>query len=143
MGFGGTGKGIRVYSGVLTATAGTGQSSAPGNGATVTLFDSTAQNPIPGVVLRPPATFKRLHVTIISSHDSGANGFVVEGSEDGTQWDSISSFYPQTYTTAGGRNFWDITRTTPHIRVRYTNSANALTKWQASVELFVDHAASS
>jgi hypothetical protein len=141
MGWGGTGKPVVLYRGVLSAAAGTGQSSAPGNGATVTLWSSNLANPGAGSFY-PPMPLKRFGLTILSSHDSAANGVIVEESEDGSVWDSISAIFPQVYTAANGRQFWDIKKTAAHIRFRYINSANPLAKWQASIEGLVDEAAS-
>lgn len=145
MGFAGPGRPVRLYTGVLSAPAGTGYSSAPGNGATVTIFDSTASGMQPKGAAWKGLPFERYQLTILASADSAASGLVVEGSEDpwGTspRWDTVDSTkFPATYTTASGRVTYDIVRTTAHIRIKYTNSAANLTYWQASLDGLTERA---
>jgi hypothetical protein len=123
---------VTLYRGVLTATAGTGQSSAPGNGATVTLWSSVTVNPISGVVLQPPFKVTRLVLSIVSSHDSAASGVIFEDSADASVWDNVQNF-PQAYFSAAGESIYDVFVTKPYVRVRYINSANTLTKWQTAL----------
>ena len=138
-------KNLTLYRGVLSAPAGSGLSSAPGSGATVTLWDSTATgNQQSGLQVLTPCKIVRFQLTIVSSHDSGTNGVVVEGSEDGSQWDNIDpAKFPATYSAVSGRWVYDVLRTTGQIRFKYTNSANALTKWQTSLEGSMERASPS
>ena len=146
MGFGGPGIPINLYRGVLSAPAGSGLSSAPGNGATVTIWDSTLTDGprgTAGFIAPPlrPCRLQRFQLTILSSHDSGPLGVVVEESDDGTQWDpQNTSVFPATYTAASGRMTYDVVRTAAQSRFKYTNSGNPLTKWQASLDGLTDRA---
>jgi hypothetical protein len=101
----------------------------PASGATVTLFNSTANS---GAIGRG-ARFKTLVVNVQSSHDSAANGLVIEESDDdGVTWTAI---YTKSYVAATDLRFKVRTGaiSAPELRVRFTNSANALTTWRFSV----------
>lgn len=100
----------------------------PASGGTATLFDSTA-------VARANngAKFKSIIINVESSHDSAANGLEISESDDsGTNWSVV---YARTYTQAVDGRLKVIYKliAAPDVRVRYTNSANALTTWRWSV----------
>ena len=122
---------VVLYRGTTTPKAGSGETAGPGSGATVILYDATATNQSPGYNIRP-CQFTRITGDIVSSHDSGALGVIVEMSDDGTQWDAAVGF-PSTYTAASGRLVLDILVTSPFLRIKYTNSAASLTKWQVNI----------
>jgi hypothetical protein len=75
--------------------------------------------------------FERITVNIYSSHDSGASGVVFSSSFDrGTNFRTQSS---QTYLNANGATTYDYLLKGGHVKVAYTNSANALTAWEMEV----------
>lgn len=110
-----------------------GQIAQPGNGATITLWDSGGT--ISGAVSQVAnknggARFKRLLINIFSSHVSAANGLQIdETNDDGTTWDNLVSYTiaATTYT----KNVVSVSA--PRVRVRYVNSANVLTQWRGAV----------
>ena len=112
-----------IKRGNLTGT--TGAQAAPGNGATITIFDS----PVDATQWAPDGIpFDRLQLNIYSSHDSGASGVVFSSSFDrGTNYRTQST---NTYTNAGGATSYDYLMKGGHVKIAYTNSANALTAWE-------------
>lgn len=113
---------------MLSPATGSGEQAAPGNGATITIFDSTANFTGGTDGGYPPwgGKWRRLHLDLYSSHASGTNGVIFEGSADGTNWD-FSDTFTLSATTGSIYNYHV---RTPHVRVRYTNSANVLTGWR-------------
>lgn len=115
-----------IQRGNLTGTG--GAQAAPGNGATITIFDS----PVSATWAVTGIPFDRLQLNIFSSHDSGASGLVFSSSFDrGSNYRTQSS---NTYTNAGGAATYDYLMKGGHVKIVYTNSANALTAWE--MELF-------
>jgi hypothetical protein len=107
----------------------TGSVAQPASGATVTLYNSTANC---GAVGRG-ARIKKLILNLDSSHDSAANGIAVSESDDGgTTWRTV---YTRTYTQATDGRLKLVINSlgAPEIRVQYTNSANTLTTWRYSL----------
>lgn len=109
----------------LTVAAG-GDQAAPASGATVTLYDSGDTT----AALNRGDRWKRLIVSIISSHDSAASGLKFEESNDGgTNWDVVyevtvsGSTYTKNYVAMSGKR----------VRVRYVNSANTLTTFRGCI----------
>lgn len=121
---------IQIARGVLSPAAGSGEQSPPGSGATIIIFDSTAN--ANGKQFNTGIPFSRLALTIVSSADSAANGVIVEGSEDnGATWDAMAT--ASQYLTASGLVAFDIFVTAPQVRIRYINSAAVLTTWKMSL----------
>ena len=121
---------IPIARGVLNPAAGSGEQSPPGSGATIVIFDSTANTN--GLQFATWIPFARLVLSINSSANSGASGVIIEGSEDnGANWDAMQP--AQTYLTANGLTQYDILVTSPQVRLRYTNSASVLTTWRMSL----------
>lgn len=117
---------VLIQRGNLTGTG--GAQAAPGNGATITLFDSTAVVPMWDPICLP---FERIQVNIFSSHDSGANGVVFSSSFDrGANFRTQST---QTYLAANGATTYDYLLKGGHLKVAYTNSANGLTAWEMEI----------
>lgn len=121
---------IVLRRGVLSPVTGKGEQAAPASGATITIWDSTA-NFGDAAAGFPPygAEYRRLLLDLYSSHASATGGVIFEGSADGTNWD-FSEVYDLAATTATVVNYHV---RTPHVRVRYTNSANTLTGWRMSL----------
>lgn len=108
---------------------------APGSGATVTIYDSTANC---GTGWHFSSYFGGLLLTMNSSHDSDAtDGVTIENSHDGTTWyagtDSQGVTFPRQYLTASGEVTYPVIVQRRHIRVKYKNSTNVLTRYLASV----------
>lgn len=120
---------ILLQRGNLTGTG--GAQAAPGNGATITILDSSLQTQwITGL------TPDRVQLNIFSSHDSGASGVTFESSFDrGANWRSQSA---QTYTNASGATTYDYLMKGGHVRIKYVNSANVLTAWEMEVFAIYD-----
>ncbi len=119
-------KRILIRTGKLAPAAGEPEQAAPGSGATITIYDQTADHN--GVGNQKPACpFDRITFTLMSSHDSGASGVVFSESEDGTNFDTVSS---QTYTASNGLTTFDFLCRGGHPKIAYTNSANVLTSWR-------------
>lgn len=117
--------------------AGSGVTAPPGSGATITIYDSTggaaANRAVNGLQFSPPVPWARLVLHIDSSADSAASGVIIEGSTNGgTTWTAM--YAAQTYLTANGPTDYDILVTMPQVRLRYTNSASVLTRWNMSLE---------
>jgi hypothetical protein len=109
------------------ATSSTGYVTAPGSGATITIWDSGANDPSGTKGHR----WKRLVMSSTASADSGANGVSFEiSSDNGTNWDVLIQY---TDTAAGAPNIHYVSVSAPRIRVRYTNSAAVLTTWRGSL----------
>lgn len=103
---------------------------APGSGATITMWDSgnweTASTGLSGYYWRG-VQLKRLVWNGVASHDSGTNGLSFEETfDDGTNWDVLVQ-YTNTASTVYQRF---VAVAAPRLRVRYTNSANVLTAWR-------------
>lgn len=110
-----------------------GSVAAPGNGSTITIFDSgtTVAGQQYSSMDAIGVNWKRVIMTSVSSHDSGASGVVFQASfDDGTNWDTIVSY---TDTAAGAPNIHYVALSVPRWRVRYTNSANVLTSWRGNL----------
>jgi hypothetical protein len=114
-------------------TAAQGFIPAPGSGATITIWDSganenqsrTAGNNVKGY------RWKRLIMSSTASADSAASGVVFQYSVDnGANWDTIVSY---TDTAAGAPNIHYVSVSFPRIRVQYTNSASVLTTWRGTL----------
>ena len=135
-----TNRAVPIARGVLVPASGSGEQAPPGNNATITIFDSTANaNSLQFIT---PLPFERLVLVIDSSHDSGANGVIIEGStNNGSTWVAMQT--AQTYLTANGPTTYDILVVMPQVRLRYTNSAAVLTRWNMSLrgEFFRDKGA--
>lgn len=116
---------VLITRGALLGTNGTGTQAPPGSGATITIFDST----VSPTVYKAGVPFQRLQLNIYSSHDSGASGVVFSSSFDsGTNFRTQSS---TTYVNAtDGARTWDYLMKGSHVKIAYTNSANALTAWE-------------
>jgi hypothetical protein len=122
---------VWVARGVLNPAAGSGEQSPPGSGATIVIYDSTANNN--GLQFSTNVPFSRLVLSINSSANSAASGVIIEGSEDnGANWDAMQA--AQSYVSASGLTQYDILVTSPQVRIRYTNSAAVLTTWRMSLE---------
>jgi hypothetical protein len=100
----------------------------PGSAATITLYDSSANNPSP----RSGSRYKRVVLWLNSSADSGASGVVYQEKLhiDGT-YRTVGTTY--TYATADGVTRYFLTPAAPYWRLRYTNSAAVLTTWEMAV----------
>lgn len=105
-----------------------GAQAAPGNGATITILDTTSSA---FTAWKDKVPFNRIQLNIFSSHDSGASGLVFTSSFDrGTNFRAQQAF---TYTNAGGATTYDYLMKGGHVKIAYTNSANALTAWEMEV----------
>lgn len=121
---------VQIARGVLSPAAGSGEQSPPGSGATITIYDSTANTN--NLQFNPHVPWSRIVLAVNSSHDGAANGVIFEGSEDnGANWDDMVA--KQSYATASGLVSYDALVTAPQVRVRYINSANVLTRWRMSL----------
>lgn len=115
---------ILLRRGVVSATAGSGEQSAPASGATVTLWDSGDNN----AGASRGARYKRYGVTIYSSHASAAVGLKFQRLIDGN-WRTVyevaiaATTVTETYVAMLGSRH----------RITYANSANTLTAWEAEV----------
>jgi len=118
---------VLLRRGNLTGTG--GAQAAPGNGSTITIFDSTDVDP----PWAPDGLrFNRLQLNIYSSHDSAASGVVHASSFDrGANFRTQST---NTYAAADGPTSFDYLVKGGHVKITYQNSANALTAWE--MELF-------
>lgn len=128
MSFGMVNRPVQLARGVLAPAAGSGEQSPPGSGATIVIYDSTANNN--GLQGNPSVPFSRMAFTVNSSAASGAGGVICEGSDDnGAHWRSMQTLAD--YST--GMTYYDIAVTMPQVRIRYTNSAAVLTTWEMSL----------
>ena len=101
----------------------------PASGDTVVLWDSTYAGK-GNVAMGYGSRYKQLVINNYSSAASATNGLSVEESNDGgTNWDVVATYtiaattYTKTYVAVSA----------PEVRVRYVNSANALTAFRWSV----------
>lgn len=117
---------IVIRRGILAPAAGEPEQAAPGSGATITIYDQTADHNGVGNQ-KPVCPFERLQFTVFSSADSAANGVVFAESEDGTNFDTVST---QTYLTANGLTTFDYLCRGGHPKITYQNSASVLTSWR-------------
>lgn len=111
--------------GVTTAPSSGGTITKPASGATITLWTSADnQNSTNG-----GRRYKRLALSLYSSHASGASGVSFEESIDGSNWRTLVQYTlsATTYTK------YYVAVSAPFVRVRYTNSANTLTTWEMSL----------
>ena len=122
--------GLNAQENLLASSYGSAAVAAPGSGATITLWDSTANSSGSKFMSPYGVRYKRLVVTIYSSHVSAASGLQFDESTDGgANWRNIVSYTVAAttptinYVSVGNHN----------IRVRYVNSANVLTTWEMSV----------
>lgn len=122
---------VTIRRGKLTVPAGDPEQAAPTSGQTITLYDQTLDSTnAPGnQKVLPP--WSRIRLTLFSSHDSGANGVVYAESQDGTNFDTLSTF---TYLNANGSSTYDFLYRGGHPKITYTNSANTLTSWRYTLE---------
>ena len=115
---------VLITRGAIGGAAGSGTEAPPGNGATITIYDTsvdptTAKSGIP---------FERVQLNIYSSHDSAASGV-----EFLSSFDNGANFRSQdtdTYLNADGPTSFDYLMKGRHVRITYENSANALTDWE-------------
>ena len=122
---------IWIARGVLVPAAGSGEQAPPGSGATITIFDSTAN--ANALQFNTPVPFSRLVLHIDADANSAASGVIIEGStNNGATWTTMQA--AQTYLTASGPTDYDILVTMPQVRLRYTNTAAVLTRWNMSLE---------
>lgn len=121
---------VMLRQGGLTATAGTGRQAAPGSGATITLFDSNANNP----GAQRGSRWRRLISRIKSSHISAVDGLKFQESYDGTSWDTLIAYTVPATTAAVPYSVYSVAVAAPNVRVTYENSANVLTTWQMTLE---------
>lgn len=117
---------VIIQRGNLTGTG--GAQAAPGNGATITILDTSDSG---HTAWRDKVPFERIQVNIYSSHDSGASGVVFSSTFDrGANFRTQST---QTYLNSNGATTYDYLLKGGHVKVAYTNSANALTAWEMEV----------
>lgn len=118
---------VTIRCGKLTVPAGGPEQGPPGNGATITIYDSVLD--WNGVGAQAPGLpFTRVVLTLFSSHDSGASGLVFANKLDGVIPDTVVSY---TYSAAGGEFTYDfLVRSGSNLLITYTNSAAALTAWR-------------
>jgi hypothetical protein len=115
-----------VARGKLSTSTGDGFIAAPGSAATITLFDSGADNSVSTV----GAAVKRVIVNIYASAASAASGLTFDETHDnGTNWRNVVSYTvaANTYTKSY------VSMSAPRIRVTYTNTAAVLTAWEMGV----------
>lgn len=119
---------------ITGGTAAQGYVVAPGSGATITIWDSGANEHVQtwtGPQNSKGVRWKRLVMTSTASADSGANGVSFEVSSDnGANWDVLVQY---TDTAAGAPNVHYVSVSGLRVRVRYTNSAATLTTWRGSL----------
>lgn len=122
---------VTIARGILSPAAGGPEQSPPGNGATITIYDSTSDKPA-GLANKTPQPFGRLVLRIFSSHDSAASGVVFNVSQDGgAHWRQQSA---QSYTNASGETTFDLLASgAADVQITYQNSANALTAWEMTL----------
>jgi hypothetical protein len=119
---------VVIKRGKLSPNANDGEQAAPGSGATITIYDSTANWNNIGNSRSPGVPFSRLQLNIYSSHDSAANGVVFQSAfGDGTNFRNQST---QTYTNASGPTTYDYLQKGDQTKITYQNSANTLSAWE-------------
>lgn len=111
---------------ITGGTAAQGYIAAPGNAATITLWDSNAD----GRNKSQGTRYKRVIANIYSSAASGTNGLSFqESADDGANWDELAS-----YTVAATTYTKSVVGMSAHrTRVRYTNSAAVLTAFRGGI----------
>lgn len=117
---------VVIQRGNLTGTG--GAQAAPGNGATITILDTSDSG---HTAWKGNVPFNRIQVNIYSSHDSRTDGVVFSSS-----FDRGANFRTQdtdTYLNADGPTTFDYLMKGGHVKIAYTNSANALTAWEMEV----------
>ena len=104
---------------------------APGSGSTIDICK----------ILTLDDWVSRVDLSLISSHDSAANGLVIRTTFDkGASWEQVGAA-GLTYTAATDLlKTYSIVRVGDGIWIAYTNSAAALTKWKGEVRLHGDRA---
>lgn len=116
---------VALRRGVLAPATGSGEQDDPASGATITIWASNSNvgSSYSG------SRWKRLELSIYSSHASDTNGVKFEESHDGTNWRTLVEYTlsATTYTK------YDVAVSAPYVRVRYVNSANTLTAWEMSL----------
>lgn len=121
---------VQIARGVLLPNANSGETAPPASGATITIYDSTANNN--GLQGNPSIPFTRLVLTVKSSADGAASGVTCEGSNDnGLHWETMQA--ASSYTTASGLSTYDFAVTMPQARIKFANSAAVLTVWEMSL----------
>jgi len=113
----------------LSPASGSSTVGPPGSSATITLFDSTTAGAL--AARSRGLVFEKVILNLLSSHASATDGVIFEVSTDrGANWESLI-----TYTnTPGGTLFQrHVVIGASDFRIRYTNSANALTAWRGSL----------
>lgn len=128
---------VLLARGFLLGTSG-GNTAPPGNGATITIYDSTLTGQATGTMTAniDLVKFNRVQLNVYSSHDSGASGVVFSSSFDrGTNFRTQASY---TYTNASGPTTYDYLMKGSHFKVAYTNSANVLTAWEMELIAIYD-----
>jgi hypothetical protein len=112
---------VLIRRGNLAGTG--GAQAAPGSGATITIFDSTAETWCPTGL-----PFERLQFNVTSSHDSA-----VDGVDHASSFDRGANFDTQdedTYLATDGATSYDYLVKGGHAKITYENSANTLTAWR-------------
>lgn len=118
---------VIIRRGRFTVPAGDPEQGPPGSGATITIFDSTANtNGVGRQIVGVP--FSRLQFNIYSSHDSAASGVVFQASFDGGVTFRTQS--TQTYLNANAQTTYDYLMKADHAKITYQNSASVLTAWE-------------
>lgn len=119
--------------GAITVPAGSGLVAKPGSGATITLWTSqnTANQATGTADTSTPNgyRFKRLIINVLTDQNSAASGLVVQESDDGTNWNTLTS----ASVVAGTRTKLYVSVAAPDVRVQYTNIAAVLGVWQMSI----------
>ena len=110
---------------LLATSYGSAAVTAPGSGATITLWSSAGNL----VQATGGARYKRIIVNVYASHVSAASGLQFDESVDNTNWRNVVSYTiaATTYT----KSF--VAVAAPFVRVRYVNSANVLSTWEMTV----------
>lgn len=116
---------VIIQRGNLTGTG--GAQAAPGNGATITILDTSDSG---HTAWRDKVPFNRIQLNIYSSHDSGASGLVFSSSFDRGANFRAQSTATYTYLNANGPSSYDYVMKGGHVKIAYTNSANDLTAWE-------------
>jgi len=116
---------VTLARGVASPAAGSGEQSAPTSGETKTIWASNTNMNSAYAGTR----WKRLILSIYSSHASATDGVKFEESADGTNWRSLVTYTlsATTYTK------YIVAPAAPYVRVRFENSANTLTSWEMSL----------
>lgn len=113
--------------------------SAPGSGATITIFDSASLTPGMGAQVR------KVIASIRTSHISGAGGLEFQVTWDnGVTWNDIINYTVPALTAGVPFSAYEVPLNGhQRWRILYTNSANVLTTWQGNLDLLFDERAAS